>query len=534
MSALTTDADLLTGSSLIGAADVRPAGATFRAVDPATGAELDPPYGEAGAADVEQAAALADQAFADYRRTSAEQRAAFLESIAGNIEALGSTLSERVTAETGLPAGRVAGETARTVGQLRLFAALVRDGGWRQVRIEEARPDRTPVPRPDLRQRAVPLGPVAVFGASNFPLAFSVAGGDTASALAAGCPVIVKGHPAHPGTSELVGRAVREAVVEHGLPEGTFALLQGTSHELGLALVSDPRIKAVGFTGSRPAGLALVAAAQRRPEPIPVYAEMSSVNPVFVLPGALAERAGAIAEGYVAAVTGSAGQLCTKPGLLFVLEGAETDAFFDAARKAVGGVPAVPMLTGGIQDAFRQGTEAFAANSGVTQLAAGSADDSVASPGVAQLYVTTGQTFLAEPRLADEIFGPTSLIVRVRDRAELGAIVDALEGQLTAAIHLGESDAALVADLVDRLELVAGRIIANGWPTGVDVGHAMVHGGPFPATSAPATTSVGARAIERFLRPVVYQDVPADLLPPELRQDNPDGVPRFVDGVWQS
>ena len=534
MSALTTEADLLTGSSLIGAADVPTTGATFRAVDPATGIELDPPYGEAGAAEVERATALADQAFPAYRRTSADQRAAFLESIAANLEALGSTLSERASAETGLPAGRVAGETARTVGQLRLFAALVRDGGWRQVRIDEAQPDRTPLPRPDLRQRAVPLGPVAVFGASNFPLAFSVAGGDTASALAAGCPVIVKGHPAHPGTSELVGRAVRDAVVEHGLPEGTFSLLQGTSHQLGLDLVSDPRIKAVGFTGSRPAGLALVAAAQRRPEPIPVYAEMSSVNPVFVLPGALAGRAKAIAEGYVAAVTGSAGQLCTKPGLLFVLDGAGTDAFLDAARESVAGLPAVPMLTGGIQDSFRRGTETLSAHSGVTQLAAGSADDSVASPGVAQLYVTTGQTFLAEPRLADEIFGPTSLIVRVRDQNELGEIVAGLEGQLTAAVHLGETDTALVADLLDRLELVAGRIIANGWPTGVDVGHAMVHGGPYPATSAPATTSVGSRAIERFLRPVAYQDVPAGFLPPELRQDNPDGVPRLVDGAWQS
>jgi NADP-dependent aldehyde dehydrogenase len=361
-----------------------------------------------------------------------------------------------------------------------------------------------------------------------------VAGGDTASALAAGCPVIVKGHPAHPGTSELVGRAVRDAFLEHDLPEGTFTLLQGTSHELGHALVSDPRIKAVAFTGSRSAGLALVAAAQRRPEPIPVYAEMSSVNPVFVLPGALAERAGAIAEGYVAAVTGSAGQLCTKPGLLFVLEGNGTDAFLDAAREAVAGIPAVPMLTGGIQDSFRRGTETRGAKSGVTQLAVGSADDSLASPGVAQLYITSGQVFLAEPRLADEIFGPTSLIVRVRDQAELGAIVDGLEGQLTAAVHLGESDAALGEALVGRLELVAGRIVANGWPTGVDVGHAMVHGGPYPATSAPATTSVGTRAIERFLRPVVYQDVPAELLPPELRPDNPDGVPRLVDGVWQS
>ncbi len=497
---------------------------SFRAVNPATGAELEPAYGEAGATEVDRAAALAAEAFGRYRRTTAEQRAAFVDTVAANIETLGSTLADRVTAETGLPAGRVAGETARTVGQLRLFAAVVRDGDWRQVRIEEALPDRTPLPRPDLRQRSVPLGPVAVFGASNFPLAFSVAGGDTASALAAGCPVIVKGHPAHPGTSELVGRAVRDAVVEHGLPEGTFSLLQGTSHELGLALVSDPRIKAVGFTGSRGGGLALVAAAQRRPEPIPVYAEMSSVNPVFLLPGALAERTAATAQGYVTAVTGSAGQLCTKPGLLFVLEGEDTDAFDEfkgAAAAAVAAVPAAAMLTAGIQSAFRSGAETLATTAGVNKVAGGSVDDSLAAPGVAQLYVTTGATFLAEPGLAEEVFGPASLIVRVRDEAELRQIVDGLEGQLTAAVHLGEADHRLAGELLDRLELVAGRIIVNGWPTGVDVGHAMVHGGPFPATSAPATTSVGTRAIERFLRPVVYQDVPGALLAPELRPDNP-------------
>ena len=264
---------------------------------------------------------------------------------------------------------------------------------------------------------------------------------------------------------------------------------------------------------------------------------MSSVNPVFVLPGALAERAAATAQGYVTAVTGSAGQLCTKPGLLFVLEGDGTDEFDEfsgAAAEAVAKVPATAMLTAGIQRAFRSGAETLAATPGVSSVAGGSSDDSLAAPGVAQLYVTSGATFLAEPALADEVFGPTSLIVRVRDEAELGRIVDGLEGQLTATVHLGEADHRLAGELLDRLELVAGRIIVNGWPTGVDVGHAMVHGGPFPATSAPATTSVGTRAIERFLRPVVYQDVPVALLAPELRPDNPDDVPRLVDGVRPS
>lgn len=521
----------LTGSSLIGAADVRPQGGSFRAVDPASGAELDPAYGEAGPAEVSQAAELAAQAFGVYRRTSSEQRAAFLDSIAANVEALGSSLAERVTAETGLPAGRVAGETARTVGQLRLFATVVRDGGWHGVRVDTPLPDRTPLPRPDLRQRAVPVGPVAVFGASNFPLAFSVAGGDTASALAAGCPVVVKGHPAHPGTSELVGRAIRDAVVEHGLPEGTFSLLQGTSHALGTALVTDPRIKAVGFTGSRGGGLALVAAAQQRPEPIPVYAEMSSVNPVFLLPGVLAERADATATAYATSVTGSAGQLCTQPGLVFALEGDGLDTFVDTAAAKITAAPATPMLTPGIAKAFATGAEAVAGTPGVTMAGRGVDDDGLAHPGLPQLFVTDGDTFLASPRLTDEVFGPTSLVVRVRDAEQLHEIIDGLEGQLTASVHLTESDHDLAAELLDDLELVAGRVIVNGWPTGVEVGYAMVHGGPFPATSAPATTSVGTRAMERFLRPVVYQDVPDPLLPPELRDEAAATTPRIVDGV---
>jgi alpha-ketoglutaric semialdehyde dehydrogenase len=521
----------LTGSSLIGAGAVHPEGGTFRAVDPASGAELDPAFAEAGPAEVDRAAALAAEAFPTYRRTSSGQRAAFLDSIAANIEALRSTLAERVMSETGLPSGRVAGETARTVAQLRLFATVVRDGGWHGVRIDTPIPDRAPLPRPDLRQRAVPVGPVAVFGASNFPLAFSVAGGDTASALAAGCPVVVKGHPAHPGTSELVGRAIRDAVAEHGLPEGTFSLLQGTSHALGIALVTDPRIKAVGFTGSRSGGLALVAAAQQRTEPIPVYAEMSSVNPVFLLPGVLAERADATASAYATSVTGSAGQLCTQPGLVFVLEGDGLDVFVDAAAAKISAATATPMLSAGIADAFATGAEAVAATSGVTTASRGGADDGLAYPGLPQLFVTDGDTFLAAPNLTEEVFGPSSLVVRVRDADQLKQIVDGLEGQLTASIHLTESDHTLAAELLGELELVAGRVIVNGWPTGVEVGHAMVHGGPFPATSAPATTSVGTRAIERFLRPVVYQDVPESLLPPELQDASASSTPRIVDGV---
>ncbi|MET0951771.1 MAG: aldehyde dehydrogenase (NADP(+)) [Aeromicrobium sp.] len=520
----------ITGASLIGFDDVIGSGGTFRGIDPATGAALEPAFGESGADEVARAAALAWDAFHSYRHTTPEVRAAFLESIADEIEAVAAELSERVQAETGLPAGRVAGETGRTTGQLRLFASVVRDGSWSQARIDPGNPDRTPLPKPDVRQRSVPLGPVAVFGASNFPLAFSVAGGDTASALASGSPVVVKGHPAHPGTSEIVGRAIRAAVRKHELHEGTFSLLVGTSNELGGALVSDPRIRAVGFTGSRRGGLALVELAARREIPIPVYAEMSAVNPVVVLPAALAERGSSIAAGFVTSVTGSAGQLCTKPGLLFVLDGPDVDAFRSVAEEALAGVAAAPMLNPGIAGAYESGVADVLAT-GVERAAEGVPSETISCAGTASLFVTDGSTFLTDPPLHEEVFGPASVIVRVRDEEQLLEIVDGLEGQLTATIHADEDDHPLAARLVDRLELVAGRVLFNGWPTGVEVGHAMVHGGPFPATSAPATTSVGTRAIERFLRPVAYQDTPDALLPDEIRAGNPLGIFRRVDGL---
>jgi alpha-ketoglutaric semialdehyde dehydrogenase len=457
--------------------------------------------------EVERAATLAWEAFDSYRSTTAEARAAFLESIAAGIEAA-PELTRVVQEETGLPEGRVVGETARTAGQLRMFADVVRDGAWRQTRIEPG--------DPDIRQRSIPLGPVAVFGAGNFPLAFSVAGGDTASALAAGAPVVVKAHPAHPRTSEIVADAVRAAVRKHDLPEGTFGMLQGDGHEIGRALVTHPCIRAVGSTGSRSGGLALVEAAARRPVPIPVYAEMSAVNPVFLLPGALAERAEDIAAGFVASMTGSAGQLCTKPGLVFVPEGPDGDSFVAAAADAVAEVAAAPMFSAGVAAAYGRGVQALQAVCAVEEVARGGGE---APLGVAGLYVTTGEAFLADARLHEEVFGPAAVVVRVRGSEQLSEIVERLEGQLTATVHMAESDREAAGELLRRLELVTGRLIVNGWPTGVKVGHAMVHGGPFPASSAPATTSVGSRAIERFLRPVAYQDVPADLLPNELRDD---------------
>ncbi|MFL6118075.1 aldehyde dehydrogenase (NADP(+)) [Actinophytocola sp.] len=519
----------LTGSMLIGAADVRGRGKEIRGVDPATGQELEPGYGLGDESDVDRAVSLAWQAFPVYRATSLRARSAFLATVADNIDALGDTLVARVVAETGIPAPRVRGELARTTNQLRLFASVVADGRFLGARLDTPDPDRTPLPKPDLRQRKVPLGPVAVFSASNFPLAFSVAGGDTASALAAGAPVVVKAHSAHPGTSELVGRAIRAAVQAHDLPEGVFSLLFGDGRGLGTALVKHPRIAAVGFTGSRSGGLALVAAAQSRPVPIPVYAEMSSVNPVILLPGALASSGASLGTEFVASLTTSAGQLCTNPGLVFAL--GDPTGFLAAAGEAVKAAPGAAMLNTAIHKSYVAGFTRLVDAAGVTEVAVGGTDDAIAACGQAGLFVTDGDTFLAEHALQEEVFGAASLVVRVRDLAQLERILDTLEGQLTATVHADESDHDTVAALLPRLELLAGRVLYGGWPTGVEVGHAVVHGGPFPATSTPATTSVGTLAIERWQRPVSYQNVPDALLPEELRDGNPLGIPRLRDGA---
>ena len=519
----------LTGASLLGSQSVQGSGAVVHGINPRTGETLEPGYALVGLAEVERAAELAWDSFRSYRQTTPEQRARFLESIADNIADLGDMLTERVIAETGIIRGRVEGETARTVNQLRLFAEVLREGNWHEARIDPAQPDRLPLPRADIRLRKVPLGPVAVFGASNFPLAFSVAGGDTASALASGSPVVVKAHSAHPGTSELVGRAIQAAVAEHGLHEGVFSLLFGSGTEVGIELVRHPRIKAVGFTGSRTAGLALVEAAATRPEPIPVYAEMSSINPVFILPGALAAGAGALGAGWVASVTTGVGQLCTSPGLVFVPAGDAATEFIAAAADAVAGSEASPMLSTGIAAAFGKGVATVAGHPGVSLVAEGTDSGDIVACGLPQLYVTDADTFLADKRLQAEMFGPASVVVTVRDTAQMVDVLESLEGQLTVTIH-SAGDEPGAAELMDTAELKAGRVLFNGWPTGVEVGHAMVHGGPFPATSNSATTSVGTLAIDRFLRPVSYQNAPAALLPAELADENPLGIWRSFNG----
>ncbi len=527
MTATISGTASLTGQMLIAGTPVRGTGTEIRAFDPAAGTDLDPVYRYGDATHVDAACAAAAAAFGTYRATTAEQRARFLEAIAANIEAVGETLIARAVAESGLPQARITGEVGRTTGQLRLFAEVLREGSWNGARIDTALPDRTPLPRPDLRQRFVPLGPVAVFSASNFPLAFSVAGGDTASALAAGCPVIVKGHDAHPGTSELVGRAISDAVAASGLPAGTFSLLFGAGPDLGIALVTDPRIKAVGFTGSRSGGLALVAAAAARPEPIPVYAEMSAINPVFLLEGALTGRGDELGRAFVASLTMGSGQFCTNPGLVVAVDGPGLDSFVAAARDALATSPATPMLSPNIARNYASGVQALA---GTAELVGRGEPSTSETSCHAALFTTDAQTFLASEALQAEVFGSSSLIVRCADVEQMRAVAEGIEGQLTATVHADDSDLEEAARLLPLLELKAGRILFDGWPTGVEVCHAMVHGGPFPATSDSRTTSVGSRAIERFLRPVCYQNVPKSLLPSAIADGNPDNLWRRIDG----
>ncbi|MCP1363610.1 aldehyde dehydrogenase (NADP(+)), partial [Halomonas sp. BBD45] len=453
----------------------------------------------------------------------------FLETVASEIEAIGDDLIQRAVAETGLPQARIEGERGRTCGQLRLFANVVRAGEWLDVRVDPAMPDRQPMPRADLRQRHIALGPVAVFGASNFPLAFSVAGGDTASALAAGCPVIVKAHSAHPGTSELVGRAVQKAVAKCGLPEGVFSVLFGSGRDVGAGLVADQRIKAVGFTGSRSGGTALMKIAQNRKEPIPVYAEMSSINPVFPLPAALKARGEAMAEGFVASLNMGAGQFCTNPGLVIAEKGEALDAFVAKAGEVLKGSASQTMLTPGIYDAYQQGVGRLSSHDKVREVARGQVGE---TPNQCQsaLFVTSAADFLAEETLQEEVFGSSSLVIECADTAEVKRVAEHLEGQLTVTLQMDDADLDAARALLPTLERKAGRVLVNGWPTGVEVCHAMVHGGPYPATSDSRTTSVGSAAIFRFLRPVCYQALPEGLLPEALKESNPLGLKRLYDG----
>lgn len=468
------------------------------------------PFSVGTPAHVAQACDAAEAAFPAYAAKTRAERAAFLNRIADEIEARGAEITEIGTQETGLPAARLEGERGRTTMQLRLFASHILKDDWLDRRHDAALPDRQPAPRPDLKLIQRPIGPVAVFGASNFPLAFSTAGGDTASALAAGCPVVVKGHSAHPGTGEIVAQAIDAATRACDMPPGTFSLIQGGKRDVGEALVQHPFIKAVGFTGSLAGGRALFNLCAARPEPIPFFGELGSVNPMFLLPAALSNRGEAIAKGWAGSLTQGAGQFCTNPGIAVVIDGPEADTFVAAAKAAVGEVGQQTMLTDGIAEAFRAGRDRIAAGKGVRAVLTTTSDRRNATP---YLYEVSGTDWMAEHALAEEVFGPLGLIIRVRHAAEMQDIARSLQGQLTCTLHLDDADIDLGRALMPVLERKAGRVLANGFPTGVEVVDAQVHGGPYPASTNFGATSVGTLSIRRWLRPVAYQNMPGALLP---------------------
>lgn len=497
---------MLTGRHLI-AGDWVMGGATF-ASSPAHGEPHD--FSVGTPADVDAACRAAEAAIWSFSSLTRGARATFLDRIADEIEARGAEITEIGAQETGLPAARLEGERGRTTGQLRLFASHIRKGDYLDRRQDPALPDRAPLPRPDLRLIQRPVGPVAVFGASNFPLAFSVAGGDTASALAAGCPVVVKGHSAHPGTGEIVAQAILAAITACGLHPGVFSLIQGGRRDVGEALVKHPLIRAAGFTGSLAGGRALFDLCARRPDPIPFFGELGSVNPMFLLPAALAARGAEIAQGWAGSLTLGAGQFCTNPGLAVLIDGPQADAFVASARSALAPVAPQTMLTDGIAAAYRQGRDRIAAGPGVRSVLTTSCDRRSAAP---CLFEVSAADWMADHALAEEVFGPLGLVVRARDADDMEQVARGLTGQLTCTLHMDAGDGVTAQSLLPILERKAGRIIANGFPTGVEVADAMVHGGPYPASTNFGATSVGTLSIRRWLRPVCYQNLPEALLP---------------------
>ncbi|HXT10962.1 MAG TPA: aldehyde dehydrogenase (NADP(+)) [Candidatus Angelobacter sp.] len=519
----------LKGLSIIGQRRAKAAGNPNAALNPATGSAIGPDFFWATSGDVDEAAELASKAFVEFRRWPAKRRAALLQRIAELLEANAAAIIERANQETALPAPRLQGEMARTCFQLRFCGEAAINHLFTAARIDHGDPNRKPLPKPDLRSMMIPLGPVVVFSASNFPLAFSVAGGDTAAAFAAGCPAIVKPHHAHLGTSEMVGALIQQAAAESGAPDGIFSMLYGNGREIGTALVKHPRVKAVGFTGSRSGGRALMDAAAARPEPIPVYAEMGSINPVFVLNGALGQRGEEIAAGLHGSVTLGVGQFCTNPGLVFIEAGDAAKNFVAKLASLFTATAAGTMLTSGLCSAYQSGLEKFSKISGVKRVAIAT-NEGRAGQARAALFETNAKNFLNNPALMEEIFGPSTLLVECASRAEMLQAAARVEGQLTATIHALPDEVSSNRELVEALVNKAGRLLFGGFPTGVEVAHAMTHGGPYPATSDGRSTSVGTRAMERFLRPVSFQNFPDAMLPAELQESNPLGIPRLVDG----
>jgi len=516
---------MIHGKNIIGSSLSAKGTHSFNGYDVVEDTIIPTDFFEATDAEINMAVCKAAIAFGSYKNTSGKLKAAFLESIAAEIEALDMELINTASKETGLPIARITGERGRTTGQLRLFAEMLANGSWVNAIIDEAMADRKPLPRADIRQMQIAIGPVAVFGASNFPLAFSVAGGDTVSALAAGCPVVFKAHPAHPATCELVAGAIISAAQKCNMPEGVFSMLHGVSHEAGNRLVTHPLIKAVGFTGSLKGGMALYNAAVNRDEPIPVFAEMSSVNPVVFLPGIIEENAAVLAENFAAAVVLGAGQFCTNPGIFLLLNNESSQRFINLLKETIASKPAVAMLTSGIKQTYCKSISAQRNSEDAVGLTP--FDEGMPQP---HLLQTIAQSVINNPALAEEVFGPSTIAIIAENMDELIGCCASLQGQLTATLHGTPIELAAANALIETLQSKVGRLIINGFPTGVEVCHAMVHGGPFPATTDVRTTSVGTQAIYRFTRPVCYQDFPDNLLPDELKQHNPLDILRMVNG----
>jgi alpha-ketoglutaric semialdehyde dehydrogenase len=518
------------GKNIIGSSLSAVGEKTFSAYDPRAGSEIEQRFVEATPAEVEKALDLADSAARRLRQLTSDQVVDFLTAIREEVRAIGDELITTAGQETGLDSDRLKGERERTLNQIGLFAEIVKEGSWVDARIDRALPERKPQPRPDIRRMLQPIGPIAVFGASNFPLAFSVAGGDTASAFAARNPVIVKAHPAHPATSELVANAIVKAVKRTSLPEGTFSMLHSKNPEISIALTVHPNTRAVGFTGSQRAGRALFNAAAGRPDPIPVFAEMGSVNPIFILPEALKKNGPAVVEGLSRSVLLGVGQMCTCPGLVFGSNDANLRTFSERLTAAFQQATPGTMLNPAIRKAYTQDLKNASGIPGVRAFNASHAGHPERTEGEPALLVTDSATWLSNERLHQEIFGPSTVLVSCSSESEFLRVAEALEGSLTATIHGTPDELNQYRELISVLTQKAGRLIFNGFPTGVDVGYAMHHGGPYPATTDEKFTSVGAAAIYRFARPICYQGFPEDLLPPELQNANPRQIWRTIDG----
>lgn len=519
----------LTGKHLIGGKFCG-TGGRFRGVDPASGTALDPAFCEAGVSEVDKTLELADKAFDILQTVPVKKIAALLERIAEGLEAEGDGIIARAQLETALPVERLRSELGRTAGQARTFAALARGGSWAQARIDHALPERKPLPKPDIRTVFMGVGPVVVFGASNFPLAISVAGTDTVAAFAARCPVVVKGHPAHPGACELTARVIAKAIVRAGLPPGMFSMLQASGYEAGLALVKHPLTAAVAFTGSLQGGRALFDAAAARPDPIPVYAEMGSVNPVFILPGAAAARAEKIAEGLVRSLNTGVGQFCTSPGMALAVGGPSFKKLLAAICDRASAIPPAAMLHAGIQKAYDRGTKRLASIPGVRLAGAGAPGDAGRKMASCRIFTADAALLRGRPELSEEVFGPSTIIFRCRNLAQLLAAARRMRGSLTATIHGTEKELLAHSGLVRTLQRRAGRILFNGFPTGLEPCASLHHGGPYPATTHSFFTSVGTAAVYRYVRPVCFQGFTDAALPAELREANPRRLRRLVDG----